>query len=198
MRAHAWFLAMIVLLASCQKKRSEPGDPSAEDQATVAAGAASDQAAADPGPAPPENAPPLNVGAATISAGAPAQGEAPEGPDPNQPPPAFVTGNPDPKAGSIAYVPEPEGLYGNQRSTDGKTLYLSTCAPCHAPDGSGDFARAKLPELGDLRDPAVHRRRDDAEMKTLIRRGHGTLPPNDALSDEQVDAIVSFVRTLKR
>ena len=75
----------------------------------------------------------------------------------------------------------------------GERLYLSNCAPCHGPRGTGgkasDLARAQLP-----------RAPDDQALFTVTRRGiPGTEMPNTRhLLDRDIWDVVAYVRSLSR
>lgn len=87
----------------------------------------------------------------------------------------------------------------------GETLFQSTCAACHGPDGKG------LPNLGkDLTVSEFVKGQPDAELVTFIKGGRPVsdpanttgvdMPPkggNPALSDEDLFDIVAYIRTLQ-
>lgn len=73
---------------------------------------------------------------------------------------------------------------------DGAALYKAKCAACHGPDGT-KLAKANLSS-------AEVQGKSDADLATFI----GTNPKHNfktkGLSDEQIKAIVTFLRTLKK
>lgn len=89
------------------------------------------------------------------------------------------------------------------RADDAKDNWTSTCAKCHGADGKGqtkigqrlgckDFTDAKV--QADLKD-------DDAikDLRNGLKSDDGKtlMKPFDALSDDQIKALVAYVRTLK-
>lgn len=70
----------------------------------------------------------------------------------------------------------------------GHQLYLRNCAHCHAPDATGDEG----PDLHDVE-------RSDARIAAMIKNGvKGQMPKFGAkLSDPDVQALVSFIRSLQ-
>ena len=70
----------------------------------------------------------------------------------------------------------------------GHELYLRNCAHCHAPDATGDEG----PDLHDVE-------RSDARIAAMIKNGvKGQMPKFGAkLSDPDVQALVSFIRSLQ-
>jgi mono/diheme cytochrome c family protein len=86
-------------------------------------------------------------------------------------------------------------------SKEGKVLFETTCVTCHGADGVGvDVWKLRL-GVPDLTDPALHARLSDADIRTTIKEGSKSkkMPPwGGVYSDEQVDALVSYVRGFKR
>jgi mono/diheme cytochrome c family protein len=81
----------------------------------------------------------------------------------------------------------------------GKNLYETVCAACHSSDGSGSLMRKSLPGIGDLTDPVLHDRLDDASMANVISQGKGEMPGfGSLLSAEKIQAVVTYIRTLKK
>lgn len=81
---------------------------------------------------------------------------------------------------------------------EGKTLFASKCQPCHGPNGEGKPAIAKM---YNVTMPALASKevqgKNDAELKKIITAGQGKMRPVSGLTDQQVNDIVAFVRTLK-
>ena len=75
--------------------------------------------------------------------------------------------------------------------TSGEALYNATCAGCHMPDGKGAQGAGHYPALAD--NPAV-----EAAPYVIVNILHGRkgMPPfGDAMSDDQVAAVVNYTRT---
>ncbi len=84
--------------------------------------------------------------------------------------------------------------------TDGATLYSRACASCHGADLRGTDQGP--PFLDAIYRPGHHA---DASFLLAVRRGarshhwnFGAMPPVEGLTDEQVAAIVEFVREQQR
>lgn len=96
---------------------------------------------------------------------------------------------------------------------EGKALYQSTCQTCHGESGGGDgpgiddailkpraFALAAYKFDTD----ADWSRGTDADLANVIRNGPQTyggsylMPPWPGLSDEQINNLVAFIRTLEQ
>ncbi|MFI5011508.1 MAG: c-type cytochrome [Hyphomicrobiales bacterium] len=73
----------------------------------------------------------------------------------------------------------------------GEALYKSICQGCHMPDAKGAVGAGAYPGLAD------DRKLEAAGYSiTLVLRGQKAMPPfGYALSDEQVAAVVNYVRT---
>ena len=89
----------------------------------------------------------------------------------------------------------------------GPAAYDRTCRRCHGPDGKGDdkadkFFATTIPRLNS----AAVQSKSDAELKDIISKGSSAMPPveiDDAgfrhrLPLQSVDAVIAYVRTLKR
>jgi mono/diheme cytochrome c family protein len=83
---------------------------------------------------------------------------------------------------------------------DAPALFAQACAKCHAGDGTGGLPTVvNGPRPVDLTAAEWQRARTDAELIATIRDGRGAMPPfQDVLSGEQITALASHVRTLKR
>ncbi len=83
-------------------------------------------------------------------------------------------------------------------TADGSALYASKCVICHGKNGVGTAAwRAKgQPDLSSAEWQKTH---SDEQIATRIRQGKGKMPGfGNKLSDEDIQALVRQVRTLKK
>jgi len=96
--------------------------------------------------------------------------------------------------------------FSARADVDPKTvrLFKAKCATCHGPDGKGDTEQGKNLGAKDLTTAAVQKL-SDAEWKKAISEGkkaagkaEGMDAFKDKLSDEQLDALIAYVRTLKK
>ena len=73
--------------------------------------------------------------------------------------------------------------------------YRTKCAMCHGPDGAGS-AVGKSMNIPDLRSSVVQNTAD-GELAQIISNGKGGMPGfKSSLSDDQIDALVTYVRSL--
>ncbi len=80
---------------------------------------------------------------------------------------------------------------------DGRSTYKQKCGMCHGADGKG-FPALKTP---DFTDPKWQAATKDKAMATVIKLGKkGSTMPAYAgkLKDEEIQAVVAYVRTLNR
>jgi len=82
---------------------------------------------------------------------------------------------------------------------DGASLFGSKCALCHEKDGSGK-ANWKAKGQPDLRDANWQKDHSDGQIADVIRNGKEKFMPafKSKLSDEDINAIVAHIRTLKK
>lgn len=75
--------------------------------------------------------------------------------------------------------------------TVGKTVYNASCLNCHGADGKLGLSGAKDLSITQL---------TAEQQKELIRKGKNAMPPYgvEVLTDEQLDAVVQYVGTLKQ
>jgi len=104
---------------------------------------------------------------------------------------------------SLAFAPA-----ANAGAPDKKTerLWKSKCASCHGEDGKADTEKGKQMKVGDLTS-AEAQKKTDADFKKIINEGFkeekGGVkkemdPYQEELKPEQVDALVAFIRGLKK
>jgi mono/diheme cytochrome c family protein len=80
----------------------------------------------------------------------------------------------------------------------GKQVFTSRCSVCHGESGEGKEAIGKaygvtMPVLGSKEVQSL----DDADIKKIISQGKGKMKPV-SLSDQEMNDVVAFLRTLKR
>jgi mono/diheme cytochrome c family protein len=82
--------------------------------------------------------------------------------------------------------------------SDGAAIYKAKCAMCHGPDGAGQTPMGKNMKLRDLRSADVQKQ-TDAELVKWIADGKGKMPAyKGKLTPADIDALVAFIRTLKK
>jgi mono/diheme cytochrome c family protein len=76
------------------------------------------------------------------------------------------------------------------------TTFRTKCAMCHGPDGDGSEV-GKSMNVPDLRSSAVQKL-PDAQLAQIISDGKGGMPSfKSSLSEAQIHALVSHVRSLR-
>lgn len=83
-------------------------------------------------------------------------------------------------------------------SFDAKTFYAEKCALCHADDGKGN-AQMKLKDMPNFTNAAWQKKETDEEFAKMIKEGKKPMPAfGDKLTDEQVKALVAYVRAFAK
>ena len=73
--------------------------------------------------------------------------------------------------------------------------FRTKCAMCHGQDGGGSEV-GKSMHVPDLRSQAVQKQ-SDSELAQIISNGKGGMPAfKDSLSEDQIHALVTHIRTL--
>jgi mono/diheme cytochrome c family protein len=88
-------------------------------------------------------------------------------------------------------------------ATDAKETYDKACAKCHGPDGKGDTKMGKKLEIKDLTDAKVQASYKDEQMAKAIKEGvkdgdKTKMKAAEGVTDEEIKALVAYVRTLKK
>lgn len=89
-------------------------------------------------------------------------------------------------------------------AADAKALWAANCTPCHGANGNGDTKMGKTLGAADLTDAKKQASFTDAQATTAIKdglkqNGKTTMKAfGGKLSDDDVKALVAYVRTLKK
>ena len=89
-------------------------------------------------------------------------------------------------------------------AADAKALYDKECAKCHGPDGKGDTRMGKKLGAKDYSDPKVQAElKDDAAFKAIKeglkdKEGKNLMKPIEGASDDDIKALVGYMRTFKK
>ncbi len=90
------------------------------------------------------------------------------------------------------------------RAADAKALWDANCAQCHGKAGNADTKMGKTLNAKDLTDPKVQAAFTDAKATQSIKEGvkeNGKTTMKafgGKLSDDDIKALVAYVRTLKK
>jgi mono/diheme cytochrome c family protein len=89
-------------------------------------------------------------------------------------------------------------------AADGKALYEKDCAKCHGADGKGDTKMGKKMGAKDYTDAKVQAElKDEAAVKAIKeglkdKDGKILMKPAEGASDEDIKALVAYVRSFKK
>jgi cytochrome c553 len=87
---------------------------------------------------------------------------------------------------------------------DAKATYEKDCAKCHGADGKGETKMGKKLGAKDYTDPKVQAElKDDAAFKATKdglkdKEGKVLMKPAEGTSDEDIKALVAYMRTFKK
>ena len=85
------------------------------------------------------------------------------------------------------------------RAADAKENWEKNCAKCHGPDGKGKTKMGEKLGMKDYSDAKVQDSLKDEAMTKAIKDGDKTrMKAVEGLSDEEIKALVAYVRTLKK
>jgi len=78
----------------------------------------------------------------------------------------------------------------------GADTFKNKCAMCHGADGKANTPAGKAFKAVSLRDPMVVNMSDD-ELINIVKNGKNKMPIfKDKLTEDQIKAVVSYIRTL--
>jgi cytochrome c553 len=90
------------------------------------------------------------------------------------------------------------------RAADAKETYEKDCAKCHGTDGKGDTKMGKKMGAKDYTDAKVQEEmKDDAAIKAIKeglkdKDGKKLMGPAEDMSDDDIKALVSYMRKFKK
>jgi len=90
------------------------------------------------------------------------------------------------------------------KAADAKANYEKDCAKCHGPDGKGDTKMGKKSGAKDYTDAKVQAElKDDAAFKAIKeglkdKDGKVVMKPAEDVSDDDIKALVAYMRTFKK
>src|SRR5262245_38391962 len=89
-------------------------------------------------------------------------------------------------------------------AADAKENWEKTCTKCHGPDGKGQTKMGQKAGVKDYTDAKVQEElKDDAAFKAIKeglkdKDGNTRMKPAEGLSDEEIKALVAYVRAFKK
>jgi cytochrome c553 len=89
-------------------------------------------------------------------------------------------------------------------AADAKDNWEKVCGKCHGPDGKGDTKMGQKLGIKDLTDAKLQTElKDDQAFKAIkegIKDSEGKIKmkPAEGVSDDEIKALVAYVRTLKK
>lgn len=95
-------------------------------------------------------------------------------------------------------------LAATGHAADAKANYDKHCAKCHGPDGRGQTKMGKQSGAKDYTDPKVQAEMKDDEAIKNIKQGQkvngkeAMKPFGDKLSDDEIKALVAYMRAFKK
>jgi cytochrome c6 len=90
------------------------------------------------------------------------------------------------------------------KAADGKAIYEKECTKCHGADGKGDTKMGKKYGAKDYTDAKVQDElKDEAAIKAVKegykdKEGKVIMKPAEGLSDDDIKAVVAYMRKFKK
>ena len=89
-------------------------------------------------------------------------------------------------------------------AADSATVWTESCQKCHGANGNGDTKMGKKLKIGDLTKAETQAEFTDEEAFNVIKEGikddngKTLMKPSEGLTDEEINAMVQYVRSLKQ
>lgn len=89
-------------------------------------------------------------------------------------------------------------------ATDGTAVWNNHCSTCHGADGKGDTKMGKKLKIKDLTDAAYQASFTDEGAFNAVKvgvkteSGKTTMKAIEEVTDEEINAVVAYMRTLKK
>ena len=88
---------------------------------------------------------------------------------------------------------------GNVGARSAAQLYARNCASCHGKDGRAKTLKGKFKHARNLADSEWQGRVGDERIFNSIMNGKGKMPAyGKQISEQEIDALVTYVRSLKK
>ena len=90
------------------------------------------------------------------------------------------------------------------QAADAKETWGKMCAKCHGPDGKGQTKMGQKLNIKDFTDPKMQAAFTDEEATKAIKEGmkdkegRMLMKAQEGLSDDEIKALVAYVRSLKK
>jgi len=80
----------------------------------------------------------------------------------------------------------------------GADIYKLKCAMCHGADGTANTPAGKVFKAASFSDPAIVKI-PDADRMAIVKKGKDKMPAfGDKLTDDQIKAVLAYIRTLEK
>jgi mono/diheme cytochrome c family protein len=80
----------------------------------------------------------------------------------------------------------------------GADTYKARCAMCHGEDGTANTTAGKLFKAASFSEPAIVKI-PDMDRVAIVKKGKDKMPAfGDKLTDDQIKAVLAYIRTLEK
>jgi len=84
-------------------------------------------------------------------------------------------------------------------AADSAEIWSKSCASCHGKDGSGNTIMGKKSGVENYQDASVQAKFTDAQAIEIIKNGKEKMKSfKDKLTDDEIKALVAYIRTFKK
>ena len=107
------------------------------------------------------------------------------------------------QAARVATVPDAEKNRKNsvpatpESIENGRSLYSTQCAMCHGTsgDGKGELVERLNLKMPDFTNAAQMKKRTDGELRYILNKGHGDMPPETRLEEKELWDLINCIRS---
>ena len=107
------------------------------------------------------------------------------------------------QAAKVAAVPDAEKNRKNpipatpDSIENGRSLYSTQCAMCHGTtgNGKGELVERLNLKMPDFTNAANMKKRTDGELRYILNKGHGDMPPETRLEEKELWDMINYIRS---
>ena len=102
------------------------------------------------------------------------------------------------------FVAAGAGTWAEDSSAGAQQIWTTQCAKCHGKTGAGDTPMGKMIKAANFTEPAIQAKYTDEQMFKTIKegvkdaKGKFTMVPAENVTEDQIKALIMYIRAFKK